>query len=256
MLLTIHNFRDFGGYETRDGKKVKKGLLFRSGTLANASRKDIEALVQKGIKTIVDLRTPKEVEKKPDRLPKNVKVNYIHIPIKVKKHNESGRIIQLFSLLFGEFKNLDYFEVLKEANREFVTDFKSQFAKVLELVANPKNLPILIHCTGGKDRTGFASSLILHALGVPEDKIMKDYTETNKHMGYLLEEGKKLLRFFSLFGVNKEQFLPLLEAHPEFLGAAYDQIQKDYGNVETYLAEALGFDQSKISNFQSFLLES
>lgn len=256
MLKTIHNFRDFGDKTTTDGKHVKRGLLYRSGTLSNASKKDMAHLIELGIKTIVDLRTVKEHEKQPDRIPKNTNIEYIHIPIKVKKHNESGRIIQLFSLLFGEFRNLDYHEILKEANREFVTDFCQQFAQVIHLTAKPEKLPILLHCTGGKDRTGFASSLILHALGVSHDLVTADYLESNQYMEGLRKDAEHLLRFFACFGVKIEQFKPLLQVHPDYLESAYEQIRKTYKNVENYFSEGLGLTQDVRSALRASLLET
>jgi protein-tyrosine phosphatase len=181
-MKKIHNFRDFGGYETQDGLKIKPGLLYRSGSLTITSDNDLTKLSSLGIKTIIDLRTNKERNNNPDRIPGNSNINSIHIPIKVTMHNESGFIFQLLSLIFGKARRIDYHEAMKQVYQEYVTDFQSEFSEILRLVSENSNLPILIHCTGGKDRTGFACSLIQLTLGVPIKTVIHDYLKTNEHL--------------------------------------------------------------------------
>jgi protein-tyrosine phosphatase len=254
-MKKIHNFRDFGGYKTQNGLRIKPGLLFRSGSLANRSDNDQKKLSSLGIKTILDLRTNKERTNNPDRIPDNSKINSIHIPIKVTMHDESGIPFQLFSLLFGKARKIDYHEAMKQVYQEYVTDFRSEFSEIIRLVSLGNNLPILIHCTGGKDRTGFACSLIQLILGVPLKTVVLDYLKTNEYLHEVKDEFQKRLKKFSLFGASIEKLLPLFEARKEYWEAAYDQIRNDYGTVQNFVQDGLNVSDEEMLRLNNLLLE-
>lgn len=255
LLESIHNFRDFGGYKTQNGLMLKRGLLYRSASLERASDNDLKKLSALGIQTIIDLRTNKEKQKNPDRSPENSPLKFIHIPIKVKMHNESGFIWQLLSLLFGKARKIDYHEAMKVIYREYITNFRSQFSEIIMLVSDSRNLPLLIHCVGGKDRTGFACSLIQLILGVPVETVMHDYLKTNDHSHELKDEIQKRLKKFSSFGVAIEKFFPLLEARKEYLEAAFNQMRNDFGTVDDYIRDGLNFSDEDRLNLKDLLLE-
>lgn len=239
----IYNFRDFGGYRTNNGSFVRKGRLYRSGSLAKASYADLDRIRALGIKTIIDLRTPKEVSDHPDRLPAE-DANYYHFPIKAKRHNESSFILQMLSLLFGPARKLDYHEVAKAMYREYAQDFRPVFSKVLKLIAEQENTPVLVHCTAGKDRTGFVCSLILRGLGVPWDLVREDYLRTNQYLDGFFDQKLPKFEFFAKIGIDKERFRPLFEARQDFLDAAYHRIFMEYETEEMYLQEGLDFTES------------
>lgn len=251
----IHNFRDFGGYKTLNGSMVRKGLLYRSGGLAHASDNDLKTILSLEIKTIIDLRTNQERNDNPERLPGTLTIKSIHLPIKVKMHDESGFIRQLLSLLFGKARKINYGEAMKGVYREYVTDFRSEFSAIIRLAADSANLPILIHCTGGKDRTGFACSLIQLILGAPVETVMYDYLKTNDYSHEMKDEIQKRLKKFSYFGISIAKFFPLLEARSEYLDAAYDQIKNDFGTVDDYVRNGLSFSDKDRYMLQNLLLE-
>jgi len=255
LMESIHNFRDIGGYRAQNGMQVKQGLLYRSASLERASDNDLKKISALGIQTIIDLRTHKEKQKNPDRSPENSHLKFIHIPIKVKMHNESGFLLQLLSLLFGKARKIDYHEAMKGVYREYVTNFRSEFSEVLKLAANSANLPILLHCVGGKDRTGFACSLIQLILGVPVETVMHDYLKTNDHSHEHKDEIQKRLKKFSSFGVAIEKFSPLLEAREEYLEAAFDQIKNDFGTVDDYVREGLNFSDEARQKLKDLFLD-
>ncbi len=254
-METIYNFRDFGGYKTRDGSVVKRGMLFRGACLAKASDKDCRKLSLLGIKTVCDLRTHRERADKPDCIPIDPDVKSVHVPIKVKNHHESGFLSQLLSLAFGRARRLNYAEALKETYQEYVTDFRPELSGIMRLVADSSNLPILIHCTGGKDRTGFVCAVIQSALGMPVELVIRDYLLTNDYLHEFRIQMLKRLSIFSLFGVSRRKFLPLFEARREYLEAAFDQIRNDYGTVEDYIQAGLGFSDDDKSRLSRVLLE-
>lgn len=251
----IHNFRDFGGYKTKNRLIIKKGMLFRSGSLANASDNDLKKLSLLGIKTIIDLRTKKERNNNPDRIPGNSAIKSIHIPIKVTTHDESAFIWQLLSLLFGKARNIDYGEAMKQVYQEYVTDFGSEFSEIIRLVSESSNLPILIHCAGGKDRTGFACSLIQLILGVPVETMIHNYLKTNEYLHEAKDEFRNRLKKFSFFGISIEKFVPIFEARREYLEAAFNQISSDFGSVDNYVRDELGFSDEDRLRLKDLLLE-
>jgi protein-tyrosine phosphatase len=255
VMESIHNFRDFGGYSAQNGKRVKQGLLYRSASLERASYNDLKNLSALGIQTIIDLRTRKEKQKNPDRSPENSQLKFIHIPIKVKMHNESGFLLQLLSLLFGKARMIDYHEAMKGVYREYVTNFRSEFSEVIKLASDSRNLPLLIHCVGGKDRTGFACALIQLILGVPVETVMHDYLKTNDHSHELKDEIQKKLKKFSAFGVAIEKFFPLFEARKEYLEAAFGQIKNDFGTIDDYVRDGLNFSDEAKQRLKDLLLE-
>ncbi len=251
----VHNFRDAGGHRTEEGLRVKRGVLYRSGNLAAASEADLQRLSSLGIRTVCDLRTYGERSNHPDRTPRHTGVRSIHIPIKVDQHNESGSISRLLWLLFGKARRLDYGDIVRKSYREYVTDFHAEFSTVLRLAAESHNLPLLIHCTAGKDRTGFACSLIQRTLGVPREQVMEDYLRSNEHLDEFTEEILNRFRFIRLFGVTRDKVLPLFEARSEYLEAAFDQIRRDYGTVGSYIRDGLSFSDQDRRRLKSLLLE-
>jgi protein-tyrosine phosphatase len=252
---TIYNFRDFGGYKTQNGQIIKQGLLYRSASLAQASASDLKTLSTLGIKTVFDLRTRREKSSRPDRLPGEGNIQAIHLPIKVKQHNEAGFILQLGSLLFGEGRKLNYSNGLQKSYREYVTNFRLEFGKIIKLAADSRNLPLLIHCTAGKDRTGFACAMLQLALNMPPELVMQDYLLSNNHLHEFKEQMLNNLKAFFMFGVSRQKILPLFEARREYLEAALDQIKHDYGAVERYLETGLGISAEDRLNLNRVLLE-
>ncbi len=254
-METIHNFRDVGGQRTEDGLLVRRGMVYRSGSLARASDADLERLSSLGLRTVCDLRTHQERDDHPDRIPRHRGIRSLHIPVKVNQHDESGLLLRLLWLVFGRARRLDYGEVARKSYREYVTDFSPQFSAVMKVATEPQNLPMLIHCTAGKDRTGLACGLIQLALGVSPQAVMEDYLRTNDHLDEFTEEMLNRFGFVRFFGVSREMVLPLFEARREYLEAAFDQIRRDYGTVSDYLREGLSFSDEDRRRLRRLLLE-
>ena len=254
-MEAIPNFRDFGGYPTQNGLVIKKGLLYRSGSLARASERDLQALAALGIRTVCDLRTVKERQQEPDRLPAHLDINSVHIPITARRDTEAGQVRQLLSLLFGPGRGLDYGQFLTEFYREMVTDFNPELARVIRLVSDSRNLPVLIHCAAGKDRTGFACGLIQLLLGVPAELVMADYLRSNEGLDLFRAEMRRKFRLFLIVGPPRRRFLPLLEARREYLQAALEQINRSYGGLDDYARRGLGLSEKDRLGLNRLFLE-
>jgi len=249
----IDNFRDIGGYKAQDGLAVKKGMIYRSGSLAYASAADLQQLAALGIKTVCDLRSHYERDRAPDP---DLGVKSVHIPIQVSRQDSSGVLRQLYNQLFGPARRWDYAQEISETYREYVTNFCDAFSEVIHLAAEPSNLPILIHCTAGKDRTGYAISLIQLLLDVPLELVFQDYMLTNEYLGRFRAEMLRRLKFFTPFGLSTRRFLPLFDARREYLAAAFDQIQHTHGAIENYFLNCLGISHADRAQLVMHLLSA
>lgn len=254
-MQSIPNFRDFGGYPTQNGVKIKSGLLYRSGTLYKASDADLDQLSALGIKTIIDLRSKREHERRPDRLPNNSQITVIHLPIQVKQHPDSGLTAQLFSFAFGKKRKLDFSAVIQTGYREFVTDFHLAFGHILKVTLNAENLPLLIHCSAGKDRTGLACCIIQQLLGMSYAQVLHDYLLSNELSRAYRSEMFRKLRLLALIGITQKRLQPLFEVREDYLGAAFEQIEKDHTTFENYVRNKLRFSPEDQVQLQELLLE-
>ena len=129
---------------------------------------------------------------------------------------------------------------------------RDSFARVLRLVATAESLPLLFHCTAGKDRTGWLAAVLLHALGVDRDPIRADYLRTNElnaaGNAYLLSQVGSHL-------ADPTMLAPLLEARAEYLGAGFAQADESYGGLDGYLRDGLGLDEPVLAALRENLLE-
>jgi protein-tyrosine phosphatase len=214
-----YNVRDIGGYKTVDGKTVKWGKVFRSGDLNQLTNTDIAYLENIGIRTVVDFRDSIEKLAAPDSSLSTV-INRLEYPI------ETGSIVVLAQTA-EENK-----QVLIDANKVFVTDFQDEYKKFFEALMNENNLPLLFHCSAGKDRAGFAAAMFLSALGVDKETIIQDYLLS----GIYVEE--KYASYVSL----APHLAPVFTVYREYIEAAFDTIDKEYGGIDSYLSNELGVD--------------
>ncbi len=246
------NFRDLGGYATGDGRTVRWGRLYRSDALAGLTSADLEVVKALGIRLVCDFRTPGERGAAPDRLPDDPAPHLALLPIGSEAVNPDDLRQRILS---GNLEGIDMQQLLVEGNRAFAREFASQYAAMFERISDPENLPALVHCTAGKDRAGFASALILRALGVPEQTVFEDYLKTNLYTARETESRLFWLRVFSLFRTDPEQVRPLLEARRPYLQAAFDTLEADHGSFDAYLRDALGVSSAEQRALQERLLE-
>jgi len=146
------NMRDVGGLTTKEGLRIRPGILFRSSRLAEATEEDCAHLRSLGLRTVLDLRSEGEIWVYPDAPCILESVNYKPLPI-----------------VIGSFATLE------ETYLDIVNTYAPSIAGVFKDIADPHNLPILYHCTLGKDRTGITTALLYLLLGVDQETIMSDY---------------------------------------------------------------------------------
>src|SRR6476646_8115371 len=238
-LAGASNFRDLGGYPAGDGRRVRWRQIFRSNHLGHLTEADIEVLRPLGLKSAFDFRGTEERAAAICGLAGIV----VHaLPI------EPTVVASLRArLAYGvPLSSADALEVMRDSYRNYVRyntpSFRALFAHLLE-----DRAPLVIHCTAGKDRTGFACALILHALGVPSDVIAEDYLLTNRFY-------RRDPQASSDLPDDVRQVLGTVEA--SFLAAGFDAITAEYGGLDNYLSDALGLGGRERATLQARYLES
>jgi protein-tyrosine phosphatase len=231
------NFRDIGGYETRDGASVRWGLLYRSNNLSDLSNRDLRYLTRLGIQLVCDFRSTAERVREPNRELMGTQAETAELTISVEgvDPGEMQERIRTGRLSAGSLER-----VMLAAYRSFVTEHSDQFAAMFDRILQPDNLPTIVHCTAGKDRTGFASAMILLALGVPRETVFEDYMATNRYRAGYKKWITRLVPIYSLFRTSGEEIEPILDARRPYLQASLDTIEELYGSVPAYLEQRLG----------------
>jgi protein-tyrosine phosphatase len=252
------NFRDLGGYASGDGRRVKWGLVYRSGELSQLSEEDVRKLAKLGIKTVVDLRSPEEISARGGgRLPEGALLHSMPIA-------SSDMFKKLLpSLLVGDFSQVPP-DLLDRVNRHLVRDFSAQFGGLLRALCDPANRPLVFHCTQGKDRAGFGAAMVLSALGVPWETVLQDYLLSNH---YRKAENDKMLGMIRSLAASQagaggegeeiafQRVEGLLYVKEKSLQAAHAEILERHGSVDGYLVEGLGCSIEALEQLRDELLE-
>jgi protein-tyrosine phosphatase len=223
------NFRDLGGYPTTDGRVVAWGRLFRSDGLHQLTPTDLDVLHGLGIKVVCDLRNTNEVAVDVSRFPADARVKRLHLPIGGDTANAPS-IIDLIRAgeiaAFGVDAVVDVYGLMIEHGAP-------SFGTVVREAADPAHLPLLFHCTAGKDRTGVTAMLLLSTLGVADADILDDYELTTDYRsGARVEQLRPELE---AAGVDIEAVLPFLVAPREVMTGAMAFVRDRWGSVEGYL---------------------
>lgn len=244
-----HNFRDYGGYGASDGRTVRWGMLYRSDELSELTDADLETFRRLGIRWVCDFRSDGERDGAADRLPAVDPPRLEVLPIGA---DGSGANELREQVLSGA--DVDYAGVLLTANREFATTFSDRYRALFDRLADPRNLPALIHCTAGKDRTGFGAALVLMALGVPRETAFQDYLSTNYYAREHIERALLMIRIGSLFRADPAAVRPLLEVRRAYLERAFEAIEAGWGSFDAYLREELHVTDDERERLQASLL--
>ncbi|MCD8178290.1 MAG: tyrosine-protein phosphatase [Tannerellaceae bacterium] len=226
-----YNFRELGGFRTKDGKYTRWGMVFRSDDLMHLTGSDIHYLNSIPLRTIVDFRSESKIQASPDKIPSG---DTRYVPLSITPGNltlSSG-----FDLAGLTEQAAD--SMMRAVNRQLATDEASiqQYKTFFALLQNRESLPLVFHCTAGKDRTGFGAYLFLSSLGVDQEVIMKDYLASNH---YLAGKYSDLIRQYPFVK-------PLMEVRQAYLQNAIDSINESYGSVDTYLENVLDVDLKRM----------
>jgi protein-tyrosine phosphatase len=256
-MSTVQNLRDLGVWRTREGKRVRSRLLYRSAALDRLQGDDESNFAGLGIRSIFDLRSEAERTQRPDRIPPGTE----YVVVDVFKDSPDAAPAQLLKVptdpklaeeMLGGGKAVPLFE---EGYRKIVTlpSALAAFYRLFSDLSSEENRPALFHCTGGKDRTGWAAASMLMLLGVPDEVVMQEYLLTNEQ---LLPESKPIFDRFEAMGGDPELLMPVYGVRKEYLEAAMDEMRKRFGTVEGYFTDGLGLDVGIVHALRAAYIES
>ncbi|MFD4317510.1 tyrosine-protein phosphatase [Streptomyces sp. NPDC058548] len=239
------NVRDLGGYPTYDGSRVRYGLAYRGDHLAKLTDADVTTLAGLGLGTVVDLRIPLEVGYDgADRLPAGA----VPVPRPVTDNGLFGQLLTAIGSrdpvrqeeMLGGDRAAAF---MREVYRTFVTDpaNRAAFAATLRDLADRRRGPLLLHCTSGKDRTGWTGWLLLTLLGVPDSLARADYLASNTFRATYDARVREGLKQAGLMQ-NPALIIPLQEVRAEYLDTALEQLRSSYGSVFRYVSDGLGLE--------------
>lgn len=229
------NFRDIGGYETTDGKHVVWGKIFRSDAIDKLTDADVALMDKKGIHTVVDLRGIAEAKSAPDRLVANT--DYVLSPAGSDSLPNPQDMVKAL-------KQKDFLVKFYAEGVNYYGDrYRPAFIKLLGAADGEA---VLYHCTGGRDRTGMQTALILYALGVPYPVIEADYLASNVY----LSRNKQMNAFTDAMvlatGMTKEEIGDQMKLKPELLQAFFAAIKAKYRTVENFLQDEMAIGPKEI----------
>ena len=228
-LERASNLRDLGGWPTEDGRHVRRGLIYRAPALLGLSPADRAVIARLGIRVAVDFRGEEERARNPVVL-ENVRPD----PQPIEPSIGAGlRDIVLTGQASGHVSPADMLDLLTQAYRAYALNCQDRYRALFAHLARADSLPILFHCSAGKDRTGFGAALLLTALGVAWEHVLDDYLATNRLWR------REIARNFDLPPDVKDT---LLSVHESLLVAAFDAARGAYGSVDAYLVQAIGLD--------------
>lgn len=237
-LRSAPNFRDVGGYAESSGLMVRRRRLFRSDHLGAVTAEEFSAVLSPGVLRVLDLRGITERATAPCAV-QNVTIHSLPI---------EPTIVQKLNDLIAAGHKLSPAEVaalMQDTYRGFVRNNTHRFAQLFSHLLE-SNEPTVFHCTAGKDRTGFAAALVLRSLGVSPEDVMRDYLLTNERLKP--QPGSR-------HGLAPEVVSVLLQVRPEFLDAAFEAVDEEYGGLEEYFREGLGLREAERERLRALYLE-
>ena len=251
------NVRDLGGYRTSHGREVAPGAVFRGDALSQLTPADVTTLGSLRLRTVVDFRLPGEVlVNGEDRLPDSATLVRLPVP--------GADIGNFYDLIASGDHGRQQAELgqgratqfMLGVHRGFVAEPRQRdgFGIALRMMADgQRGLPLLYHCTSGKERTGWMTAIVLTALGVPHATVVADYLLANDiYQARYFKLGNDLAKT----GMMRDPGLlrPIMELNPGYLEAAFDEVGRRYGSFNEFMYRGLGMDEQAMAQLLGTLL--
>jgi protein-tyrosine phosphatase len=249
------NFRDLGGIRCVDGRRVKPGRVFRSEILSRLTDADLEALRGFGIDAVCDLRHGAERMRHVNRWPAGCAPKVIGLPPgegleAVQGNGTQSRIAD------PDFDLAEAKALLAAGYRRMPRSLAGSVAAVFDHLRQPDAAPLLIHCTSGKDRSGFVCAMLLTALRVPREAIVHDYLLSRER--YPLDSIRQMLQknLGALPPGRLDALVDIATVSADYLDAAFEQIRVEFGGVDAYLEMVAGLNAAARSGLRELLLQA
>lgn len=246
----LANFREVGGLQTTDEMVIREGMIYRSADLSRLTKQDIETFSTLGVQTVCDLRTASERKSHPPKIKEHDKI--VHIPMHPDSKMPSKWV--MFRMLVAEGKSFTFTPIMKDLYQSMLTERKEEIQQLFKLLSDKSNYPLMLHCTSGKDRTGFLSALIQLVAGVPVSVVLSEYMRSNEGVKMLVRRQQRYVRMMSLYRVSKQQIQPLLGVQQDYLEDVLNEMMETYGSAERYLIEACDIPEAQLKEMKNILL--
>lgn len=223
------NVRDLGGHPTEDGGETRFGSIVRADSVRQLSDEGWAELVDYGVKTVVDLRADEELEADP---PAELPVEVLHVPF---METDAADWPAIESEIEAAVKAApDVATATRDVYLIFLERFNRNVAAAVRAVANAPVGGVVIHCAGGKDRTGLLTAFLLHVAGVGTDEIAKDYALSEERLRTRHEEWLAQAQSDE----ERERLKRISQTPPDSMRGVIEELERRYGSVENYLRNA------------------
>ncbi|GAA0313152.1 tyrosine-protein phosphatase [Streptomyces polychromogenes] len=233
----LHNFRDLGGYRSADGRSVATGVLYRSDSLGklDTAHGDWDRFLGLGIRTVIDLRYPWEIEAK-GRIPEPERFTYANLSIEHRPYDQSAID-----------PALDPWRYLADRFAEVAEDGTEEIRRAIELIADGPG-PAVFHCASGKDRTGLIAALVLTLLDVDEEQILADFALTE------LATARLVADWHAAHPGRTLRWPAYGRAPAEVMALVLADLTSRYGSPSGYLSDAVGVTPATAARLRERLL--
>ncbi len=246
-MLERINFRDFGGGVTADGRKIRKGLLFRSGVLQKLNESDRTFIRSLGVQHVIDFRSIEEQERAPAFLPGREKIS---MPCNIDRMTRE----RLRPLMLKRRADDRIIDVIDSVYADMVDLMAEPMGRLISLILTPGSLPIIVHCRAGKDRTGFAAAMIQWFLGMDRKTIVEEYLKSNAFLMPKISKAMSRLHLFTAGLFPKTNLQAAFEVKERYLLTAMNKVEQSYGGIEKYFMSS-GITAGQLDDLRELLLE-
>jgi protein-tyrosine phosphatase len=252
-LEGVENFRDFGGYPTASGQRLRLGRLYRSASHGKATDADLETIHALGLAVVVDLRRRHERERDPSRRHAAFAGQVVSNDIGDTEEDSWIAHITTSDLTDASFHSY-MFEYYR--NAPFDPRIVDLYRRYFEVLARAEG-PVLIHCAAGKDRTGILAALTHHLTGVHRDDMMADYLATNDpdRVARRMPLLAKAIHDLTGLTLPEATLQVAMGVEPAYLDTAFAAMAERHGDIDGYLEEVLAVDGARRQAVQSRLIE-
>jgi protein-tyrosine phosphatase len=251
VLTGATNFRSLGGLPAAGGRRIRPHAILRADRLAGLSEDDWRTLGHAGLATICDLRSDAERTEHPNRVPSYLPLRVMNCDIR----NDLRADPALARLLLDEPNARGAERVMVEIYRRFPRYMGGTLQAIVDRVLQG-GAPLLVHCSAGKDRTGFVVAMLLHALGVPEPLIREDYLASRRWPGAETHRASLESRLGTFIAADELRAAvdTVLDVRDVYLDAALGAVHEQFGSIEHYLESEARLDAARLERLRTHLL--
>ncbi len=259
-LEAAPTFRDMGGAIASEDRRLRSGLLYRGGHLLDPSVEELAYVRSLGLRQVFDLRSASERARQPSRW-LDACTDTGDVPHEI--HSDVNTDVRaghdaLLRLLEADCGVSGARQMMLQTYRNFPGGFSEQLRPLFDALLDVRRMPVLVHCTAGKDRTGFACAMVMHALGADEETIFAEYLRTgdvlvNSPLAASLGE---MLSHHLRRAMDPATIAVIMGVEEDFLGAAFDALHSNYGSIDAYLEQVAGMNAARCEQLRARLLEA